>query len=804
MQNPNVKLAWRQLLKNKGFTALNIFGLTLGLTTFLLIVLYVADELNYDRFNVNASRIYRLNTDILNGGQLTAMADAAPPVAPTLLRNYPEVEQAARIMPWDGGMLVRKGQSLIKETRVAACDPSILSIFTLPMVQGNAATALATTHSIVITESLAQKYFGTTAVVGRNLVAIDGNTPLKIGGVIRDIPAQASFHYDILVTMQGDSMQIKSSFYNFFPMSTFVLLKPGTNFNVFNKKLAGFMRKFVPEYGEMEDDAKGTWYTRLNATPLTDIHLRSSRVDELARNGNIQYIYIFSVIALFVLLIAAINFMNLSTARSANRAREVGVRKVLGSLRSALIGQFLTESLLITFAAGVGALGLTFLVLPWFNDLADKHLAFDAHTLAWVLPVIAAAVLVVGLLAGAYPAFFLSRFRPVEVLKGKLATGFKGAALRSTLVVFQFSISLCLIVGTLVVYRQLSYIQHKDLGFDRSRILVVNGMDALRDPTTLQKEVRQFPGVTGATISGFLPTNSKRWHDGAYGPANGTGTNGGWCQVWKIDDAYLPTLGMQLVAGRNFSRDYGTDTAAVIVNEAAARLFAIDKDPLNKPVTLAWWQRSNRPMKVIGVVKNFNFSSLRDNIQPLLFVNNLDEDANMMAIRARTDNWPALLAQLKARWGSLVPNRTFEFSFMDNDFDGLYRAEQRMGQLSVLFSTLAILIACLGLFGLAAYAAEQRTTEIGIRKILGASVPNIVGLLSRDFGRLIAISILIATPLAWLGMDKWLQSFAYRTTVSPWLFVLAALIVVLIAAATAVYQSIRAAVVNPVESLRNE
>ena len=804
MQNPSIKLAWRQLLKNKGFTALNIFGLMLGLSTFLLITLYVADEFSYDHFNINADRICRLNTDILSGGTLTSMADAAPPVAPTLLRSYPEVEQAVRMLPLDNAMLFRKGQSVIKETRVVQCDPSIFSLFTLPMIQGNPATALSSPYTVVLTESIAQKYFGTTAIVGRILRSVNDTTPLTVGGVIHDMPAQACFHYDIFITMQGDRMQTYPGWYGFFPMSTFVLLRPGTSIPAFNKKLAGFYRRFVPEYGAMEDDNKGAWYTRLGATPLTDIHLRSSRTDELARNGNIQYVYIFSAIASFVLLIAAINFMNLSTARSAGRAREVGVRKVLGSFRSALIGQFLTESLLITLTAGILAVGLAALVLPWFNNLADKQLAFNLHTLAWVLPTIAATVLMVGLLAGAYPALFLSAFKPVQVLKGKLANGFKVGALRSTLVVFQFSISLFLIAGTLIVYHQLSYIRNKDLGFDRSRVLIINGMDALKDPMTFQKELQQLPGITGATVSGYLPTNDKRWHDGANGPDNGTGANGGWTQVWKIDDAYLPTMGMQLVAGRNFSRDYGTDSNKVIINEAAARLFAIEKDPLNKTVTLAWWQRKNRKLNVIGVVKNFNFSSLRDNIQPLVFVNSLDEDAILMAIRAKTDNWPALLAQLKQKWASLVPNRAFEFSFMDNDFDGLYRTEQRMGQLSILFSILAILIACLGLFGLAAYAAEQRTSEICIRKILGASVPNIVGLLSKDFGRLIALAILIATPLAWMGMNKWLQNFAYRTTISPWLFVLAAGIVVLIAAATTIYQSIRAAVANPAESLRNE
>lgn len=802
MQNPNIRLAWRQLQKNRGFTALNIFGLTLGLTTFLLIAMYIADELSYDRFNINAGRICRLNTDILSGGILTSMADAAPPVAPTLLKNYPEVEQAARMLMLDNALLVKKGQSVIKETRIIQCDPSIFRIFTLPMIDGNPATALMTPHSVVLTESMAKKYFGTTAAVGRVLRTVNDTFPLTVGGVIQDMPDQACFHYDFFLTLQGSGIQTETGWWGIYPMSTFVLLKRGADFRTFNKKLAALYGQYVPEYKEMEADAKGTWYERVSATPLTDIHLRSSRTDELARNGNIQYVYIFSAIGLFVLVIAGINFMNLSTARSANRAREVGVRKVLGSLRRELIGQFLTESVLITLAAGILALGLSALLLPWFNDLADKRLTLNPHTLAWVLPMITAVIITVGLLAGAYPALYLSAFRPVQILKGRLATGFKGGALRSTLVVLQFSISLFLIVGTLVVYRQLSYIRNKDLGFDRSRVLILDGMDALKDPTTFQKELQQIPGVTGATISGYLPTNDKRWHDGGSGPDNGTGNNGGWTQVWKIDDAYLPTLGMRLVAGRNFSRDYGTDTAAVIINEAAAKLFAIEKDPLNKTVTLAWWQRSNRKLKVIGVVKNFNFSSLRDNIQPLVFVNSLDEDATLMAIRAKTDNWPALLAQLKQKWASLVPNRAFEFSFMENDFDGLYRAEQRMGQLSILFSALAILIACLGLFGLAAYAAEQRTSEIGIRKILGASVPNIVSLLSKDFGRLIGLAILIATPIAWMGMNKWLQNFAYHTTMGPWPFVLAAGIVVLIAAATTIYQSIRAAVANPVEALR--
>jgi putative ABC transport system permease protein len=800
MQNPNVKLAWRQLLKNKGFTALNIFGLTLGLTTFLLIVAYLRDELSYDRFNTKADRIYRINTDTYLDGQLNQFASAPPPVAPTLLRYYPEVAQAVRMLSPDEGLLIQKGAAQIKEDRIVQCDSSIFQVFTLPMIQGDPRTALRQPHTVVITETMAQKYFGTSAAVGGVLRVVDDSIPLTVTGVIRDLPQQASFHFDFFVSLRKTGEEKDGNFYSIYPMSTFVLLRPGADPEAFKRNLAGVMRRFAPEYAGMEDDNKGAYYQRLSAMPLTDIHLHSSRRDELGVNGNIQYVYIFSSIALFVLLIAAINFMNLSTARSANRAREVGVRKVLGSLCSALIGQFLTESMLITAFAATLAVGLLRIVLPWFNGLADKKLLFDAHTLAWVLPTTGGAVIVVGLLAGVYPAFFLSSFKPVQVLKGKLATSFSGSGFRSTLVVCQFSISLFLIVGTLVVYRQLSYIHNRDLGFDRDRVLIVKGMESLHDPATLKQQVRGLPGVNDATLSGYLPTNRKRWHNYLRVKEN---QQGGWCELWKVDENYLPTMGMRLVAGRNFSRAYGTDSNAIVINETAARTWGIEKNSLNKTVSVPWYG-ATRFMHIIGIVKDFNFTTMKDKINPLALINDLDEDAILLVVRAKTDNWPGLLAGLKSRWAGLVPNRAFEYSFMDNDFDALYRAEQRIGRLSILFSALAILIACLGLFGLAAYAAEQRTGEIGIRKILGASVPNIVGLLSKDFGRLIALAILIATPLAWLGMNKWLQSFAYRTTISPWLFVLAALIVILIAAATTIYQSIRAAVVNPVETLRNE
>jgi putative ABC transport system permease protein len=800
MRRINLRLAIRHLLKTRGFTALNILGLTLGLTTFLLIVLYVADECSYDRWNSKAARIYRVNTDLNLNQHVSYMADAAPPVAPTLIKNYPEVQKAVRLLPQPGTRF-KKGDQLIAEPRVVICDPQIFDVFTLPMVEGNPATALQSPHTVVLTESTARRYFNTTSVIGRTLNDVDDSAILTVTGVIRDMPAQSSFHYDLFISMRGNSMEgPNNSFYALFPMATFILLRPGADVNALRQQLGSFMYKWERMYKEYESK---DYSLRLGLTPLTDIHLRSNRSDELEANGNIQYVYIFSAIAVFVLLIAAINFMNLSTAHSAGRSREVGVRKVLGSARSMLIAQFLSESMLMTLAAAILAIGLAVAILPFFNQLAGKSLSFNGQVWVWLLPCLVGIVLVVGLMAGAYPAFFLSAFRPVEVLKGQLTAGFKGGVLRSTLVVFQFSISLFLIIGTLVVFRQLRYIQSRNLGFDRSRVLVIKGTTSLPDPRILKKEVLQLPGVAAATLSDFLPTNNIRWHN--FGSAKGGTDISIEVQSWMIDPDYISTLKMQIVTGRDFSSRFATDSTGIVLNETAARVWGIAKDPLNKLVTLNGYNHGNTAFHVIGVVKDFNFSSLRANITPLtMIIANPFGSPNLLDVRVKSDNLPALLAQIKTKWKSLAPHQPFEYSFMDADFDALYRSEQRMGQLSILFSTLAIAIACLGLFGLAAYAAERRTKEIGIRKVLGANVTGIVALLSSDFLRLIAIAIIIASPLAWFGANRWLQNFAYRTTISVWLFVLAGGLVLLIAIATTIIQSVRAALANPVDSLRAE
>ncbi|HEY5326187.1 MAG TPA: FtsX-like permease family protein, partial [Mucilaginibacter sp.] len=594
--------------------------------------------------------------------------------------------------------------------------------------------------------------------------------------------------------------------------NTYVLFKDAADHRKLEAALPAFLSKHSGP--EMQSDLKmsvsyfeksGSFF-RLNLTPLTDIHLKSNRTGELGPNSTIQYVYIFSAIALFILLIACVNFMNLSTARSSNRAREVGVRKVLGSSRTYLVIQFLTESVLVTLAATAIALFAAVALLPAFNRLAGKTIVISAQTFGWLVPVLLFIVLVVGALAGSYPAFFLSAFRPVDVLKGKLSTGFKGGGLRSFLVVFQFSISIFLIVGTLVIYNQLKYIQTKDLGYNRSQVLIVQNTFELNNlANVFKREVKQLPGVVNATLTGFLPTSKWKNTSIFFKDASFDQKKALFPQTWEVDEDYIKTLDMKMALGRSFSNGMLTDSSGIILNEAAAKFLGI-KDPLNKPL-----YRSNggkqdisnsRAYHIIGVVKDFNFSSLRDVVSPVVLV--MAHNTGALSVRVDTKNLPALLSQIQDRWNRLSPNVKMNFSFMDQDFDASYRVEQRVGTIFIVFTSLAIIIACLGLFGLAAYAAEQRTKEIGIRKVLGASVSTIVGMLSMDFIKLVLISILIATPIAWWAMNKWLEDFAYRVNIQWYILAFAGVLAILIAFITISFQSIKAALSNPVESLRSE
>ena len=795
-----IKTAVRSLMKNKGFTLLNVLGLSVGLATCLLIVFYVVDEFSYDRYNVNADRIYRVTEEVsLNGNHMVSASTEKPLL--DALKDFPQIEKETRIIP-KGSLFyspqkffIRKGNTNISENNVAYAESGLFDVFTLPMIQGNPSTSLTDPHSAVITESTAKKYFNRIDVVGQTLTINDTGL-YKVTGVIKDIPAQSHFNYDFILSYSSIP-EYKATGWGYASLHNYLLLKTGADV----KKLESQIQAIeIKNSFDSKAWSTGSNYLKVVLTPLLDIHLRSSASYELTENGNIEYVYIFSVIAIFILLIACVNFMNLSTARSSNRAKEVGVRKVLGSARKYLVAQFLTESMLVTLVSTIIAVALAWLALPLFNQMADKHLAFTTQSLTWLLPTLAVVVLVIGFLAGSYPAFYLSAFQPIEVLKGKIAAGFKGGFLRSFLVVFQFSISIFLIIGTLVIYNQLNYIHTKSLGYNRSQMLVIKNTGTLGKQAKIFKEqLKQMPGVINATMSSYLPTGDERNATGLFPELPIDIKHDILTEFWPVDEDYLNTLGIKLVAGRNFSRQLASDSAAMIVNEAFVKKFA-QKDPMNK--VLYRDSYGIQAYHIIGVVKDFHFSSLKDEINPQAFY--LDEDRGAITAKVNTANLPALMSKVQDQWKGMSPNMAFTYSFMDQDFDAAYRSEQRIGTIFISFTALAIAIACLGLFGLAAYAAEQRNKEIGVRKVLGASVSAIVSMLSMDFIKLVFISILIASPIAWWAMSKWLQGFAYRVNISWWIIASAGGAAILIAFVTISFQSIKAAIANPVDSLRSE
>lgn len=803
-----IKTAFRSLLKSKGFTAINVLGLALGLATCMLIVFYVFDELSYDRFNIKADRIYRVNNDIKFGGTENSYAVSPAPLAAAFLSELPEVEQVVRFRD-QGGIQVKKGNEKIREGKVIYADPTVFSIFTFPMISGDPLTALEDPRSVIINETTAKKYFNSVNAVGKTLLFND-SLLYKVTGVIKDIPKQAHFNYDFFLSMESLSESKNNSWVsnNFV---TYVLLKKGTSYKAVESKLPKMIKDHVgPQlqsiiHLSLGDIEKQGNYFRLNLTSLKDIHLHSNRVAELGMNGNIQYVYIFSAIAIFILLIACINFMNLSTARSSNRAREVGVRKVLGSPRKFLIAQFLSESIIVTFIATIIAVFAAWLLLPLFNQVSGKELTLTAQTFIWLIPALIILTIVIGCLAGSYPAFYLSAFQPIDVLKGKLSAGFKGGWLRSFLVVFQFSISIFLIIGTLVIYNQLKYIQNKDLGYKRDQVLVIHNVFTIGSQTKVfSQEIKKLPDVLNATLTGFLPTEgrgntSTLFQDHSMDPKKALSS-----QIWSVDENYIPTLGMKIVSGRNFSKEMMTDSSAIIINESAAKILGIS-DPLNKILYLPTdnYAKVIKQVHIIGIVKDFNFNSLRLNITPVVLT--YSDDWGALGIKVKTANITALITKVKDKWKQMAPNQKFDYSFMDQDFDAAYRTEQRIGTIFITFTSLAIIIACLGLFGLAAYAAEQRTKEIGIRKVLGANVSTIVAMLSRDFILLVLLSILIASPLAWWAMQKlFLQDFAFRENIQWWVFATAGFAAIIIAFITISFQSIKAALSNPVNSLRSE
>jgi len=796
-----VKVAFRTLRRQKAYAFLNIAGLTVGMVCCLLILLYVQDELRYDRHHENAGHIYRVVLDGSTRNGLLETAQTAPAWGPMLAAQYPEVVQAVRFKPPNQKWLVNYQDRRFFEKGFVFADSSVFDVFSFPLVRGNPETALVAPFTVVLTETTARKYFGQEDPIGKTL-RLDNTYDFTVTGILKDVPRQSHFEVTLLASITSLQTPIYGD--NFLQQNigpalyTYLLLQPGTEPGVLDAKLPSFVEEHIgtqlASFGvEM----------RPYLQPLTDIHLHSNLENEIAPNGDAGTIYAFSAIALFILLIACINFMNLATARSSQRAREVGMRKVLGAERGQLVGQFLGESMLMTLAALVLALALVWPLLPLFNTLAGKTLSLAPADLPGYLFALLALAVFVGLVAGSYPALFLSSFRPITVLKGSASSRSGGALLRKGLVVFQFAISIFLMIGTAVVYTQLDYLHNRSLGFEKEHVVVMQ----LTDPQirtqyqAFRTRVEQVPGVVAASASSSAP-------GGLVGtalilPEGVTDEESTLVSGYAVDHDLVETLGLTVVAGRAFSRDHAADvTDGFMINETAARTFGwmTPEDAVGRSIRF-----TNGPEgHVIGVVHDFHNKSLRQNIEPLILTMQNEQAYQYLFARIRPGDPRGTVEALEAAWQAVFPAYVFEYSFLDEDFNRLYAAEDQLRNLFSGFALVAILIACLGLFGLASFTAEQRTKEIGVRKVMGASVGSIVLLLSKAFSLFVLLAFVVAAPLAYLTMSRWLDGFAYHTEINLLTVLAAGIGALVIAWLTVAYQAIRAATADPVQSLRYE
>ena len=818
-----IKIAWRNLVRNKVSSIINIGGLAIGLACVLLIGMYVKDELGYDRFFKDANRIYRVNTHEKTGNDEFVAGHTPPPVGAALMSNFPEVESYTRIfLPGDEVVhYLDNGQRhSLTEKSLLSVDSNFLQFFSYPLLAGDPKTCLNGPNYIVLTEKAAKKYFGDASPIGKNLVFDEYAKPFTVTAVLKDLPEQSSLQFDVLQSNVGMPPVKRFNWsWIWLQMGTYVKLKANApNDEASIKRLEARFPAMVrvqaasafKRLGQPFDQfIKNGGKYDISLQPLTAIHLLSQNIGSRYINqSDIKYVYIFSAVALFIMLLACVNFMNLATAQSAKRAKEVGIRKVLGSERGQLIGQFISEAFLYTVSATLIACFIVAACLPAFNQLAAKELSLQAFFNVYTVPALVFLVLLTTLLAGMYPAFFLTSFKPAAVLKGSADAGKTGGGFftRNALVVFQFSVSTVLIICTIVVYKQLMYNQSKDLGFNKENVLIVANADRLgQHEESFRQELLQLPGVGGASISTSLPTQ-KSYTD-TYKPEDDENMTASgkdlWLSGYMADESFVPTLKLQILEGRNFSKNF-TDSASIILNETAVKQIGWS-NPIGKTI---FYPGDQRRFKVIGVVRDFNTESLRNPISSFALFYKTSQAIHVapayLAVRIKPGDYQKAIGHIQAKWAEFMPDNPFEYSFLDAEFDSLYRTDQTIGKVFSVFTFLSLTVACLGLLGLAMFTAERRTKEIGIRKVLGASVQNVVTMLSKDFLKLVMIASLIAFPVAWYAMNKWLQDFAYKTDISWWVFALSTGAVCAIALFTISFQSLKAAMTNPVESLRSE
>lgn len=803
-------VAIRNLLKHKFYSLLNVIGLSIGLACFMLISLFVKDELSYDTHFEGAERIYRVDFAATLNGSDHISAEVGAPTALALKADYPEVEDAVRFRATGNWFVKRKGQTeTFKEEHVLMADSNFFKFFSLDLIYGDIETVLNRPNTLVIDLTTSKKLFGDINPVGEVLV-LDNQTDYEVTGVYQDIPKNTHFHHNMMLSMStfdwANNQNWLSTNFN-----TYVKLKEGTPGEVLEAKFPGMVQTYCAPLIEqflnmnMEEFRNSGNAVGFSLFPMTDIHLNSNKEGDLEANGDIKYVFIFSAVGLFILILACINFMNLATARSANRAKEVGVRKAMGARKKQLINQFVSEALLISILAFLIAFLISFLAIPSFNTLASKELSFlsllDGSFVLFMLGV----MILVGLLAGSYPAFYMSMFKPVEVLKGTVRQGIKSGPIRSALVIFQFAISIIMIIGTAIVFDQLSYIQNKKLGYEKDQILMVNDAWILRDQVNAYKdEASRNANVVSSTIASFTPMGNTNNSDLYFKNASAASDESLVISIAVVDHDFANTMGIEIKEGRYFSEDFASDSTAVLINETAARNFGYD-EPVGSMIYNYGGSNDNPVVdgyKIIGVVSDFHFKSLRSNIEPLVM--HLGQNAGFGLFKIQMENADETIDYLEATWDKFAPGQPFEYQFMNQQFNAMYESENKVGKIFTVFAVLTIFIACLGLFGLAAFTAEQKTKEIGIRKTLGASIPSIVNLLSKNFLKLIVVALVIAIPIASFAMSYWLEAFAYRTNLKPSTYIISGLIAIAIAWVTISFQSWKAARINPAQSLKDE
>ncbi len=795
-------VALRNIRKQRFYSIINIVGLTVGIVATLFIILYIKDELSYDRFHANIDRLYRVGLNGRLAGQEVHVVNTPPPLASAMVSEVPGVEQALRLWEWND-VVVKYEDKVFTEDRIFHTDSNFFKVFSFQLLEGDPETALKEPNSMVLTESVARKFFGDEEALGKVITFSNDNKAMKVTGVIQDAPSNSHFKYNYLVSFTSNDFG-KSDQWLSNSLHTYFVLHDGANVD---DVLANLNESLIPKYVGpqiqqflgisldqfIQQDGKYGYFIN----PVKDIHLYSDVDGEMEPPGDIAYIYIFVAIGFFILIIAAINFMNLSTARSSGRSREVGMRKTLGSLRWQLISQFLMESLVYSVVAVALAVLLVLILLPQFNLLSGKEFTFGQLLDPYMIGGIIGLTIFLGFLAGSYPAFYLTSFKVTEVFKGSVAKGTKSGWIRGGLVVVQFFISILLIVCTILVHNQLQYTQNKNLGFDKEKVIVISNVDRLGNNRKAFKDALMsdvnivaasysnsvIPGVNNTTI--LRKPESEEDHI---------------IGVYYADYEQVDVMGFELVAGRNFSRDFPSDSSAMLVNESIVKAMGW-KDPIGEKL-ISFNGPEPQEITVVGVLKDYNFESLRENIRPILI--QLGDFGNDMTVRYRLDNPTDAVALIESKWKEVAPGEPFEFAFLDQRFDEMYRSEQRLGVLFTIFTGLAILIACLGLFGLAAFTAEQRTKEIGIRKAMGASSISIVRLLSTEFVKFILIAFVFSIYPAYYFISGWLENFAYRVDINWWVLLLSGAMALVIALLTVSIQSVKASRLNPATTLRYE